>query len=98
MLPELLAGAGVPRDQAVWLVPTEDFQRHHYRQRTWARDLLAAAPDPEAAFDRWMQRDALFARRVAVQARNLGYPIIIVDGTTDAGHIATTVDGLLSPL
>ncbi|WP_433797319.1 hypothetical protein [Actinoplanes sp. CA-252034] len=80
LLPELLAGIGVPRERAVWIVPTEDFQIRHYRQRPWAYELLAGLDEPQVAFDRWMRRDALFAERVAAQARELGYRVIVADG------------------
>ncbi|GAA3287771.1 hypothetical protein Dvina_26360 [Dactylosporangium vinaceum] len=88
LLPELLHGVGVPADRAVWIVPTEEFQRAHYARRPWARDLVAATPDPPDAFDRWMRRDAAFARRVAGQARDLGYRVITVDGTQSVRQVA----------
>ena len=91
LLPELLAGRNVPPERAVWIVPTEDFQRRHYRQRTWAHRLLASAADPERAFLRWMRRDAAFARLIAEQAGKLGYPVITVDGTTSATDIAAGI-------
>jgi len=96
LLPELLAARDVPPDRAVWIVPTEDFQRRHYGRRAWAHDLLAAAADPDRAFTRWMRRDAAFARLVADQARELGYPVVTVDGTVGAIEIAAAVDGLLT--
>jgi hypothetical protein len=95
VLPELLAATDVPPGRAVWLVPTERFQRLHYRRRTWPHDLLASVADPARAFDRWMRRDAAFGRLVAAQARDLGYPVIIVDGTATAAGVAATVDNLL---
>lgn len=88
LLPDLLAGLGVARDHAVWLVPTERFQRHHYRQRAWAHELLAGTADPAGAFDRWMRRDAAFARHVAGRARALGYRVVVVDGRTGPGRVA----------
>jgi 2-phosphoglycerate kinase len=97
LLPELLASQNVPPERAVWVVPTEDFQRRQYRQRTWARNLLASAVDPERAFIRWMQRDAAFAQLIADQARELGYPVITVDGTAGATDIAAAVNDLLAP-
>ena len=97
LLPELLADRNVPADRAVWMVPTEDFQRRHYRQRTWASDMLASTVDPERAFIRWMQRDAAIALLIADHARELGYPVITVDGTADAAGIAAAVDDLLAP-
>jgi hypothetical protein len=96
LLPELLAGRNVPADRAVWVVPTEDFQRRHYRQRTWASDLLASAVHPERAFIRWMQRDAAFAQLIANQARELGYSVITVDGIAGATDIAAAIDDLLA--
>ncbi|MBG0563999.1 hypothetical protein [Actinoplanes aureus] len=96
LLPELLAGIGVPREQAVWIVPTEEFQHRHYRQRAWAHELLASLARPDQAFTRWMRRDIAFARLVADQARDLGYPVIVVDGTTSATQVAAAVHELLS--
>ncbi|MGM1064319.1 hypothetical protein [Saccharothrix sp. Mg75] len=41
----------------------------------------ALLPDLEAAFRRWMARDARFARVVARRARALGYRVEVADGT-----------------
>jgi dephospho-CoA kinase len=95
VLPELLAANEVPPHRAVWIVPTVDFQRFHYRRRPWARDLLAAVADPEQAFERWMQRDAAFATIIARQAHDLGYHVMTVDGVVTAADVATSVDALL---
>ncbi|MFI5907470.1 hypothetical protein [Dactylosporangium sp. NPDC051541] len=91
LLPQLLHSIAVPADRAVWLVPTEQFQRHWYATRPWAQALVAQTPEPERSFDRWMRRDATFARLVAAQARDLGYRVITVDGTRTAGAIAAAV-------
>ncbi|BEL04747.1 hypothetical protein Q0Z83_029380 [Actinoplanes sichuanensis] len=91
LLPELLAGIGVPAERAVWIVPTEEFQVRHYRGRAWAHRLLAGLDHPEEAFARWMRRDAVFARAVADQARDLGYRVVVADG----GPIGAIVAGLL---
>ncbi|MEU4424318.1 hypothetical protein AB0F81_27165 [Actinoplanes sp. NPDC024001] len=88
LLPELLAALGVPPDHAVWIVPAPEFQLRHYQQRTWAHDLLAGTASPEEAFTRWMQRDALFAQRVAAQATDLGYRVIVTDGSAGATQLA----------
>jgi hypothetical protein len=95
LLPELLAGQNVPHDRAVWIVPTEDFQRRQYRRRGWAHDLLASTADPDRAFQRWMRRDTVFAHLIAGQARALGYPVISVDGTASATGVAAAVEDLL---
>jgi hypothetical protein len=96
LLPELLAAHRIPPEHAVWLVPTEDFQRWHYERRGWAHDFLAGRPELEDLFDRWMRRDAHFAVLVAQQARELGYQVIVVDGSAAAKKIAATVDTLVS--
>jgi hypothetical protein len=81
LLPELLAGHDIPRNQAVWLVPTEDFQRQQYGQRAWAWGMLRETSDPCLLFDRWTQRDAVFAAAISRQAESLGYRVIVVDGS-----------------
>jgi hypothetical protein len=91
LLPELLAAHHVPPRHATWLVPTEAFQRHHYATRPWATALLAHLPHPAQAFDTWMRRDTAFATIVTTQAHDLGYPVIVVDGTVPPAHLAATI-------
>jgi hypothetical protein len=81
LLPELLAGLRIPVDRAVWIVPALEFQVAHYTLRTWAQELVHETADPDAAFRRWMQRDARFAAAVADQARALGYRVVVTDGS-----------------
>ncbi len=92
LLPDLLAGIDVPADRAVWLVPSETFQRAHYARRTWAFDLLADAPDAADLFEAWMQRDAAFAAIVADQARDHGYDAIVVDGSRTVDELTALVN------
>jgi hypothetical protein len=91
LLPDLLASLGVPSRSAVWIVPTEEFQRAHYARRPWARDLVAGAPDADALFETWMRRDGAFARSIALQAVDLGYRVITVDGTRPVDAVAAEV-------
>ncbi|MBU2664510.1 hypothetical protein KOI35_13485 [Actinoplanes bogorensis] len=91
LLPSLLAAAGVTHAEAVWIVPTDAFQRRHYGDRPWAHELLAGLPAPDEAFDRWMRRDATFATRIAASARDLGYHVITIDGTTSPAETAAEV-------
>jgi len=85
--PVLLEGAAclpelVPLEwPAVWLVPSPEFQRHHYAQRPWIHDVLSGAPDPVRAFDNWMARDELLAQQVLEQCRYLNRPARLVDGS-----------------
>lgn len=95
LLPEVLAGLAVPADRAVWMVPTEDFQREHYAQRSWALELVAGTGDAAGNFERWMQRDAHFAARMAARARKVGYPVVVTDGTASPDDALAAVKNLL---
>lgn len=96
LLPELVVPLGVPADRAVWVVPTEAFQHEHYARRRWALDLVASTEDPAAAFERWMQRDALFAVEVARRARELGRPVLVTDGSTSQEAAYARLTSLLA--
>ena len=79
LMPELLVKLE-PRVRAVYLIPTESFQREHYAKREWAQSLLATTDDPKAVFQKWMVRDATNARTIADQARASDFPVLEVDG------------------
>lgn len=81
LLPELLQNIHVPQRQALFLFPVPQFQIEHYRRRPWVPSVLKGCADTAAAFDRWMERDILFARQVARQAEAAGYRTVWVDGT-----------------
>lgn len=80
LLPHLIGRLGVHRHRAIWIVPTADFQRAHYSQRTWRHEVLTDCTDKEQAWQNWMERDAGFARVAARQARELDYRVLTVDG------------------
>ncbi len=82
LLPGLLSSVLLDRRRAMWIVPTEAFQRAHYtpERRPWMRDILGQCEDPAQVLRNWMGRDAGFARQVAGQARALGLGLIEVDG------------------
>jgi len=90
LMPELLAAVGVPADRAVWLVPTVEFQRDRYARRAWARELLVDAPDADVLFETWMRRDAAVGRIVTLQAADLGYWVIAVDGRESTESVFTS--------
>lgn len=96
LLPGCLAGIGVEPGDAVWLVPTPEFQRAHYAARDWVGPYLAGCPDPAHAFENWMRRDILFARHVRTTAAAAGYPVIVVDGTRTVEETAGLVAAHLS--
>lgn len=100
VLTALVHDLGVAPERAIWIVPTEQFQRERYAERAWSRELVAGAPDPSAAFRRWMRRDASFALEVAGQARAAGYRVLVVDGAVPVEQVADEVArhfGLVHP-
>ena len=90
LLPSLLAAAGVPPGNAVWLVPTREFQLRHYAARDWVADYLR---DCDAgAFDAWMRRDMLFAEHVRATAEARGGTVLVVDGSATLEQSARRVE------
>lgn len=72
-------------NQTIWLVPTEDFQLETYPTRgSWVQDVLRHHYEPDdgiLAFERWMERDAQWAKQTASQAKTHNIPVITVDGS-----------------
>jgi len=68
------------RNQAVWLVPTDDFQREHYAKRDWVSGVVGQCDDSQAAFENWMKRDVQFARWIVTEAESLGCKVFVVNG------------------
>lgn len=90
-MPRLVSQVGIPLDRAMWMIPTEAFQRHHYGKRAWRHDVLRNASDPEQAWENWMRRDTAFAREVARQAKSISGRLIEVDGTRNLDTIEIEV-------
>ncbi len=91
LLPELLDRLGVRRRRAIWIVPTERFQWEHYARREWRHEVLAGCADKERAWRNWMERDAGFARVVALEARKRGHRVLTVDGARSVEDTARAV-------
>lgn len=72
--------------QAMWIVPTETFQLETYPKRgSWVQGVLRhhyQAEEGIIAFERWMERDANWAKFTASKARKHNIPVLIVDGST----------------
>jgi 2-phosphoglycerate kinase len=79
-LPELIEQQGADPQRVIFLVPTREFQLHHYRQRPWTQSILSECKDPDLAFENWMRRDQLFGQTVLRQAKARNYATILVDG------------------
>ena len=89
--PESLRETGVESERVFYLVPDEAFQRYYYAKRTWAPQRVADASNPVMALENWMERDVRYARRVAMDAGQLGYEVQWVDGAMTLEETADLV-------
>jgi len=96
-LPELVNQWGIPHTRAIFLIPTDAFQRHHYQQRGWIQDILSKCEDPKTAFDNWMARDHIFGLEIHEQAQQFQYPTIIIDGQKDINRVYQDIVGYFRP-
>jgi len=91
LLPRPVASVLTKKNQAIWIIPSADFQIVHYAEREWAWDIAAQCRDPEAAFHNWMERDIRFAELVESEAAALSLPILRVDVNRTLEENAETV-------
>jgi 2-phosphoglycerate kinase len=91
LLPECVAPLLIRPQQAIWVVPEEEFQRREYGHREWAQGVLAHCTQPGQAWENWMGRDAGFARAVAKDAEARGLKVLVVDGGRSIEANARTV-------
>jgi len=80
LLPREVANVLAQREQAIWLIPSAEFQKAHYSERDWTRDIVAQCDEPDLAFHNWMERDIRFAEWVEAEATALNLAILRVDG------------------
>ena len=95
LLPHLVKSLEGPAVSYLCLTPTADFQTKHYRQREWVPYVLEDTSNPEQAFENWMQRDILFAQMVRKEAKKLGYPSLMTDGSRSEKETAEEIARLL---
>jgi hypothetical protein len=86
LLPDLVAPLLHKPHQAIWFVPSGEFQIQHYSNREWIYNILNQYDDTELAFSNWMKRDAGFAQWVINNAGQLGLRTITVDGSLSIDH------------
>ncbi|HEX2164933.1 MAG TPA: hypothetical protein VHM02_13395, partial [Thermoanaerobaculia bacterium] len=94
LLPDLVAAAARP-PRAAFLIADDAFRPTVAARRPATAELLARCPDRELARRTWLERDRLFAARVARDARRLGLPVLAVDGSRDLAATADAVADLL---
>ena len=80
LLPELIEKINLDQQRVLYMVPTKQFQVHHYSQRPFIQGILKDCDDPQTAFANWMERDHLFGQEILKQAGQFGYGTIVVDG------------------
>jgi 2-phosphoglycerate kinase len=91
LLPGQVARVLSRKNQAIWLIPTSDFQREHYAKREWVRGIVEQCDNPPAAFQNWMERDAQFADWLRAEVKALGLNLLSVDGECTIEENATIV-------
>jgi hypothetical protein len=73
-------------DRPVFLLATPEFQRRVLEPRPMP------SSDPDRALANRLVKDRLYAERIAARARELGFPVLEVDGSRD---LTDDVDALL---
>jgi len=64
-----------------YLIPEEQFQRHHYALRTSIESTLAKTSNRDLAFSNWMARDAAYAQWLRSEVIKFDLPHLVVDGS-----------------
>lgn len=91
LLPRPIAGLLPKRSQAIWVVPTSEFQKQYYLGREWAQTIVRQCDEPETAFGNWMERDDRFARWVIAEVRALHLDLLQVDGKSSIEENAKVI-------
>ena len=81
-MPHLVKQLGVDKTHYVCVTPTREFQLDKYAKREWISIHLRGCTDEKKAFENWMERDVLFGEFVTQAAKELGFPYLVVDGTS----------------
>ena len=86
LLPQKLAALNIPKSNVFYLVPTESFHRREYREnRPWAWDRLEETSDPEQAYEKDTDFDALFGEIGLKAAELIANQSLVVTLPADAG-------------
>jgi uridine kinase len=91
LLPDLVAPLLSRSEQAIFIIPTERFQKKMYAQRDWIQNILEQCSQPEQAFQNWMNRDVEFGRWVAETAVTHNLRVLTVNGSHSIAENAALV-------
>lgn len=89
--PEAIASLLSGPDQAVWLIPSEEFKRACAIRRGKPGDRHLTS-DPERATENVIRRDFFMARHIRQRASELGLTVYDVDGTREVDEMAALVE------
>ena len=79
-------------EQAIFLIPTEQFKRASHARRGKSTDRAARTSNPARYIDHHIARDLLMAEYYRATVAQRGLRAIAIDGTQDAESIATLVE------
>ena len=80
LLPHMVAPLLTDLNNAIWMVPTPEFQVEHYKKREWIYRILDQYDDPDLAFSNWMESDSGFTQKVVEDAEGMGLKTLSVNG------------------
>jgi hypothetical protein len=96
LLPWLAAPHVASPRHAVWLVPTPEFGQARLTERSPLAGFLESS-DPDRAAENRIAREHVFTEAIAAGARELGLPVVHVDGSRDLAATAAEVEERLGP-
>ncbi len=95
LLPSLVYPYLNKNQKAIWIIPTDDFQKKYYKKRDWLQGVLESTEDPAVSFDNWMKRDALFAKFVNQEVNYLKLQFLQVDGSKNIEENFNYIESIL---
>ncbi|OKP82537.1 hypothetical protein [Paenibacillus sp. P32E] len=98
LLPSLVSAHLNEHHKAIWIIPTEQFQREQYSKREWIQGILQNTENPALAFNKWMSRDALFSEFVQKSAFELQLNVLEVDGSKTLQENFRLIENLFSEI
>jgi hypothetical protein len=96
LLPWLVAPHLASPGHAVWLVPSPEFAGARLRERPPLGGFVASS-DPERASEQRIARERAFTDAVAKSVRELGLPLVSVDGSQSLEATVAAVEEKLAP-